>query len=53
MNDREREIWVLNDEGLYNWWRRSRLSMRAFIRANRAELDSIITAALNRKPHGG
>ena len=22
-NDRERELWILNDEGLYNWARRS------------------------------
>lgn len=50
MNDRERELWVSNDEGLYNWHRRSRLSMRRFIRENREELDAIIKAYLDRKP---
>lgn len=24
IDDRERELWIQNDEGLYNWWRRSR-----------------------------
>jgi len=50
LNDKERELWVLNDEGLYNWQRSSRLSMRNFIRENRAELDAYINRALNRKP---
>lgn len=50
MNDDEREQWVSNDEGLYNAWRRSRLSMRAFIRGNRAMIDSVINAALGRRP---
>jgi hypothetical protein len=50
LNDTEREQWVSNDEGLYNWWRSSRQSMRAFIRANREELDALILAALNRPP---
>jgi hypothetical protein len=42
MNDTEREQWIDNDEGLYDWWRRSRQSKRAFIRANRAEIDAAI-----------
>lgn len=42
MNDEERRLWVLNDEGLYLWHRRSGLSMREFIRQNRAELDEVI-----------
>jgi hypothetical protein len=42
MNDAERRQWVLNDEGLYDWWRSSRQSMTAFIRANRTELDQAI-----------
>lgn len=52
-NDAEREQWVNNDEGLYNWQRTNRdgpggkrLGMRAFIRANRAELDAAIDRAL-------
>ena len=50
MNDTEREQWVNNDEGLYSWWRSSRLSMRAFIRENRAELTNCIQRALNLPP---
>jgi hypothetical protein len=41
-NDEEREQWIANDEGLYDWQRKSGLSMRAFIRANRAEIDAAI-----------
>lgn len=48
MNDKEREMWIDNDEGLYNWWRSSGLSKRAFIRANREELTRLITKALGR-----
>lgn len=50
LNDMDREQWIDNDEGLYNWFRSSRQSKRQFIRENRAELDSIILAALNRPP---
>lgn len=50
LNDSEREIWVLNDEGLYRWWQSSRLSMRQFIRDNRAELDEFINRVLNAPP---
>jgi hypothetical protein len=42
MNDAERAQWIDNDEGLYDWWRASRQSKRAFIRANRAEIDQAI-----------
>jgi hypothetical protein len=42
--------WIDNDEGLYNWHRSSRQSKREFIRENRADLERIIRAALNRKP---
>jgi hypothetical protein len=42
MNDTEREQWIDNDEGLYDWWRTSRLGKRAFIRANRAAIDEVI-----------
>jgi hypothetical protein len=47
LNDKDREEWVNNDEGLYLWQRRSGLSMRAFIRANRAELDACILSVLS------
>ena len=42
LNDEDRRQWIANDEGLYRWQRSSRLNMRAFIRANRAELDEVI-----------
>ena len=51
INDDDRAQWVDNDEGLYNWWRGSHLSKRAFIRANRAEITAAIeNVASNRKP---
>jgi hypothetical protein len=50
LNDHEREQWINNDEGLYDWWQRSRCSMRQFIRENREELDSLILAALSQQP---
>ena len=50
LNDEERRLWVLNDEGLYNWWRSSRQAIRAFIRANRKELDQVILRALGAGP---
>lgn len=46
MNDREREMWVENDQSLYVFRRQTRLSMRQFIRTYRAEIDSVISAAL-------
>lgn len=30
--------WIDNDEGLYVWWKRSRLSKKNFIAENRDEL---------------
>lgn len=48
MNDTEREMWVQNDESLYNMWRTSRLSQRGFIRQNREFLDRAINGALNK-----
>lgn len=47
LNDDERGQWISNDEGLYNWWRSSRLSLRKFIRQNRAEIDAAIQPVLN------
>lgn len=41
-NDEERRQWVSNDEGLYDWYRSSRLPMREFIKLNRAGLDEVI-----------
>lgn len=50
LNDTDRAQWIANDESLYNWQRESRLSMRAFIRANRTELDQIIKTVRDAPP---
>lgn len=42
INDTDREEWVENDEGLYGWFKRSRMSLRRFIRENRAGIDARI-----------
>jgi hypothetical protein len=47
MNDRERELWVLNDERLYLDWRASRQAITPFIREHRAELDAYIAGQLD------
>lgn len=44
MNDRDREQWIDNDEGLYLWWQSSKLSKREFIRRNRKEITACIDA---------
>lgn len=46
LNNSEREQWIDNDEGLYNWWRSSRLSKREFIKQNRDEIDAAINRVL-------
>ena len=46
MNDEERRLWVLNDEGLYLDFKRSRLSMAKFIRENREPIDAYIKKVL-------
>ena len=42
MNDEERELWILNDEGLYNWYRSEHMGITSFIRKNRKELTDAI-----------
>lgn len=50
-NDKDREEWITTTlEGFYNDQRRSRVSMRDYIRANRAEIDQAIDAILNASP---
>ena len=44
MNDEERREWVRNDEGLYSWFRRSRMGLYAFVVANRAIIDKELEA---------
>jgi len=50
MNNKEREMWVLNDEGLYNWWKASKMSMTKFIKENKDDLDQILDKAIHQKP---
>ncbi len=50
MNDTEREMWVNNDESLYNWKRSTRLSMREFIRSHREEIDQHIISVVGYDP---
>lgn len=42
INNQDREQWIDNDEGLYGWWKSSRLSKRDFIKQNKAEIDAAI-----------
>lgn len=46
MNDRDRENWINNDEGLYDWFnswkRRNTGGMRGFIKEHREEIDAAI-----------
>jgi uncharacterized protein YjbI with pentapeptide repeats len=46
----EIELWVNNDEGLYAWWKSTRLSMRKFISENRDDLRGAIREVLNCEP---
>ena len=46
MNDHERELWIENDEGLYLWWKATRLSISRFIRTNRVEITRAIERSL-------
>lgn len=50
LNDDERRLWVLNDEGLYNWWKSERGPIRLFICKHRAELDELILKQINKPP---
>jgi len=50
MNDQERRLWVLNDEGLYNWFQseRYRYTILQFIQQYRSELTAIINEYMGR-----
>lgn len=50
LNDSDRTQWIANHEGLYNWRKESRLSVREFIRQNRAEIDAAIIAVRDAPP---
>ena len=47
LNDSDRSQWIDNDEGLYRWWKSTRLTKREFIKQNRAELDKSILSVVN------
>ena len=49
LNNADREQWIDNDEGLYNWWNSSRLSKREFIKQNRQDIDAAINSVLTGK----
>ena len=44
------EQWINNDEGLYNWWKESRQSIRLFMSDNRSDLEASIRRVLEAKP---
>jgi hypothetical protein len=44
INDDDREGFVNNDEGWYNYWRSSRVGIRRFVRANRPDIDASMRA---------
>jgi hypothetical protein len=55
LNDRERELWILNYEDLYRWWRaeqphRETPTLR-WIALNRPDIDRIIKAELGGEPN--
>ena len=52
-NNRERQLWIDNDEGLYMAWKSSRLNKERFIKENREEIDTVIDNILSgrRRPH--
>ena len=42
MNNNERELWLLNDEFLYNFWKSTRLSKREFLKQYKENIDQYI-----------
>lgn len=48
MNNKERELWVINDEWLWSMWKASGLSKRDFIYRNRSNIDSYISSKIGR-----
>jgi hypothetical protein len=41
MNVKERQLWVLNDEGLYNAQQASGLGVREFVEKNKKMIDEV------------
>jgi hypothetical protein len=42
LNDNDRSQWIDNDEGLYNWFRSTRMSKKAFVKQYRKEIDEVV-----------
>lgn len=53
LNDDERRQWVLNHEGLYQWWLSTGAGIYRFVRENRSALDDLIKQELERGPSNG
>lgn len=49
MNDRERVLWVENDESLYRWRLSERMYVWAFVRKFRKEITEYIKGKTNAK----
>jgi len=47
VSNKEIADWIDNDEGLYNWFNRSRMSKAKFIKENKQELSDCINRVLN------
>jgi hypothetical protein len=50
MNDDERRLWVLNNEGLYLDMVHSHQGETKYIRTHRPEIDAVINRELNKEP---
>lgn len=37
----ERSLWINNDEGLYNWWQRTKMSEECFIKWHWRDIDAV------------
>ena len=48
MNNTERELWLLNDEPIYNFWKSTRLSKREFLKKHRNKIDTYIKYKLDK-----
>ena len=51
MNNNDRYEFVINDEGFYLYQKRSGLSMTAFIKKHRTDIDNVILSIMSGKKH--
>ena len=49
LNNEERRLWIMNDEPLYLWWRKSGQEIVAFVKEKQKEIDAIIETRLKRR----